>query len=337
MAQVSFAGRPPDPGPGPEGGSPSGRHRYNRADVEQMQRLRLMRALVQAVCERGARNLSVGEIVSRAGISRRTFYELFADSEECFLAAFDYSVERIAGRVTPAYEAQAQWLDAIRAGLVALLELLDEDPVVGRFLFVESLGAGRATLERRARVVAGLVTAVDRGREVADAGAPPPSPLAAEGVVGAVCAVLHSRLLTPGKTPFVRLAEPLMSMIVLPYLGPDATQAELRRPKPRVRKQPQEVAHDGDIDLIRTLGMRVTYRTACALIAIAENPNASNRQIGQKAGIVDQGQMSKLLHRLHRLGLVENARREGRHGTPNEWVLTPRGEEVRRAIGAGSF
>ncbi len=46
------------------------------------------------VAERGAANVSVAHVVERAGVSRRTFYELFADREECFLAAFDDAVSR---------------------------------------------------------------------------------------------------------------------------------------------------------------------------------------------------------------------------------------------------
>jgi AcrR family transcriptional regulator len=299
-----------------------------------MQRQRLVRGLVRTVCERGVRGLSVAEVVARAGVSRRTFYELFADIEDCLLLAFEDSIEQIAAQVTPAYESQQRWQDRVRAGLVALLELLDKDPCLSHFVFVDTLGAGRKVLERRAQMLAQLATVVDRGRDAGGAGAGPPSSLAAEGVVGSVCAVLHSRLLTPNGSSFLRLTEPLMSLIVLPYLGAAATRAEMRRPTPLARTRPKAAVVVPDLDVIKGLGMRITYRTACTLIAVAENPRANNRQIGAKAGIDDQGQMSKLMSRLCRLGLVENVRDEADKGAPNKWVLTPRGEEVRRVIGA---
>src|SRR5450759_3052154 len=121
----------------------------------------------------------------------------------------------------------------MRAGLCALLELLDYDPGIGRLVVVETLGAGPRALERRSRVLAQVIIAVDEGRLEAKKGDGPP-PLTAEGVVGAVLAVLHGRLLEKNPGRLIELAGPLMSMIVLPYLGPAAARRELDRPVPRV-------------------------------------------------------------------------------------------------------
>lgn len=78
--------------------------------------------------------------------------------------------------------------------------------------------------------------------------------------------------------------------------------------------------------------MRVTYRTLRVLSVIGERPGVSNREVADRAGVADQGQMSKLLARLERLGLLSNSAggAPGR-GEPNAWCLTPRGEEVERA------
>jgi hypothetical protein len=64
---------------------------------------------------------------------------------------------------------------------------------------------------------------------------------------------------------------------------------------------------------------------------IAEQPGASNREIAEGSGIVDQGQISKLLTRLARLALVENLGGGQERGASNAWHLTPRGAEVERA------
>jgi DNA-binding MarR family transcriptional regulator len=83
--------------------------------------------------------------------------------------------------------------------------------------------------------------------------------------------------------------------------------------------------------------MRVTYRTMRVLMAIAEvdgrGSHPSNRQVADGAGITDQGQMSKLLTRLHRLGLIESAGEGSARGGPNAWALTERGRELEGAIG----
>jgi DNA-binding MarR family transcriptional regulator len=78
--------------------------------------------------------------------------------------------------------------------------------------------------------------------------------------------------------------------------------------------------------------MRITYRTVRVLIAIGSEPGASNREIATAAGIADQGQVSKLLTRLDSLGLIRNEGMGHVKGAPNAWALTPKGEEVERAI-----
>lgn len=78
--------------------------------------------------------------------------------------------------------------------------------------------------------------------------------------------------------------------------------------------------------------MRITYRTVRVLIAIADTPGASNREIATAAGIGDQGQVSKLLTRLEHLGLVHNNGIGHAKGAPNAWTLTTKGQRVEQAI-----
>jgi DNA-binding IclR family transcriptional regulator len=78
--------------------------------------------------------------------------------------------------------------------------------------------------------------------------------------------------------------------------------------------------------------MRLTYRTVRVLMAVAANPGSSNRAVADGAGIKDQGQISKLLHRLERLGLIGNDGAGGPPGGPNAWALTAKGREVEDAI-----
>jgi DNA-binding MarR family transcriptional regulator len=82
--------------------------------------------------------------------------------------------------------------------------------------------------------------------------------------------------------------------------------------------------------------VRVTYLTARVLEYLAEHPGASNRLIAEYAGVADEGQMSKLLMRLERVGLIENPGRARVKGAPNAWTLTAKGEEAERAVRNGS-
>jgi AcrR family transcriptional regulator len=298
-----------------------------RVRVIEIQRSRLLAALFEVSAERGAGNVAVAHIVERAGVSRRTFYELFADREECFLAGFDDAIARASRFALADYDPQARWAERCRTALTGLLAFLDVERGAGQLLVVGSLGAGPRALERRQSVLAQIITVVDQGRGETKAGHELP-PLTAEGVVGGALSVLHTRLLDDDRESRQGLTGPLMSMLVLPYLGPAAARRELARPVPRRRVAGPAAADDP----LRDVGMRLTYRTVRVLTAVAANPGASNREIGLGAGMEDQGQISKLLARLQRLELIRNTRSETARGAPNAWGLTERGWRVQRAI-----
>ncbi len=141
--------------------------------------------------------------------------------------------------------------------------------------------------------------------------------------------MLHSRLLERDGEPLTSLVGPLMSMIMLPYLGADVARSELERP-PRAPRPltGRPVKHS---DPLEGLDMRLTYRTVRVLVAIGEKPGVSNRDVARAAGIADPGQISKLLRRLERLELVENRGHTQTRGSTNAWYLTARGIRVTRA------
>jgi AcrR family transcriptional regulator len=297
--------------------------------VIEIQRARLLAAMVEVSCERGAANVTVAHVVERAGVSRRTFYEIFEDREDCFLAAFDDGIARASGYVLGAYEPDARWAERIRSALTALLEFLDVERGVGQLLVVGSLGAGTSALERRARVLAQIITAVDEGRSDVKGGEGPP-PLTAEGAVGAVFSVIHARLSEDDSGSLTGLVNPLMGMIVLPYLGPAAARRELDRPVAKAGRR----STGSTSNPLKQLEIRLTYRTVRVLMAVAASPGASNRTVADRAGIGDQGQISKLLSRLEKLGLVSNTGLGPGRGAPNAWMLTRQGEEVNGALAA---
>ena len=306
----------------------SGTDGLPREHVTEIQRVRILTAMAQVASERGAGSASVAHIVSRAGVSRRTFYDLFEDREDCFLATFEEALAQAAMTVLPAYRGQARWRERIRAALLALLVFFEEQPALARLCVVEALAAGPRALERRREVVDVLVRVVDEGRAERPARVSEPPPLAAEGAVGAVLAVIHRRLAVNGREPLTLLLGELMSAIVLPYLGGQAAQKELHRPAPKIKTK-KKSSHGDPLD---GLDMRITYRTVRVMIAIGSQSGASNRTIAAAAGIADQGQVSKLLTRLEHLGLIQNDGIGHAKGAPNAWTLTGRGLEVERAI-----
>jgi AcrR family transcriptional regulator len=302
-----------------------------RGQVTEIQRSRMLTAAAQAVEEVGYARMTVAQVISRAKVSRKTFYDVFVDREDCFLATFEQAIAQARAPVVEAYEQETSWREGMRAGLGRMLQFMDEEPGLARICVLEALGAGPRVLEVRARALDELAAVVDHGRSVGGAGTREPPQVTAEGVVGAVFAVIHTRLLEQRAGSFTNLLGPLMSMIVLPYLGARTAGKELSRPAPRGRRRARGAVHARSRDPLEGLQMRLTYRTVRVLVVIGTQPGASNREIAEGSGIIDQGQISKLLTRLQRLELVENRGGGQLRGAANAWYLTERGAEVERA------
>ena len=303
-----------------------------------MQRRRLLLAFTEVLAQDGLQDASVGRVCQRAGVSRCTFYDLFDNREACFLTVFDSAMQRISQSVLPAYTREGRWYERVRRALAALLEFLDEEPALARVCLVETLKAGPAVIEQRRRVFDVLTTTVDEGRAEAKSETGPP-PLTAQSTVGGAVSVIYTHVLEdtppPGQlSSLSELLNPLMSMIVHPYLGPAAARRELERPASPCKPEPNGGAPKRPHDPFKDLPIRLTFRTARVLAAIGSQPGASNRQIADAAGVTDQGQISRLLNRLEGLELIANHGNGHTKGEPNAWTLTERGQGVRNAIEA---
>jgi AcrR family transcriptional regulator len=302
-----------------------------RGQVAEIQRSRLLAAAVDVVQEVGYARMTVARVIERARVSRKTFYDIFSDREDCFLGAFEQALDHARELAVEAYGLEPGWRDGIRAALTRLLILMDEEPALAKLCMIEAMGAGERVLQRRAEALEELAAVIDRGRLVTQLASEPPQ-VTAEGILGAVFAVVHTRLLEGPKQPLEHLVGSLMSMIVLPYLGARAASRELSRRAIEtggIRRAPlgPPKAHDP----LAGLNIRLTYRTVRVLMIIAERPGASNREIADGSGIVDQGQISKLLTRLERLNLVKNDGDGAERGAANAWHLTRRGAELERS------
>ncbi len=311
-----------------------------RVRVSEMQRSRLLGAAVAAVNEEGYANVTVAHITERARVSRRTFYDLFENREACLGSLIEDIVATIEGEIARAGLDGLSWRERVRGGLVAILSFFDREPALARVCVVQSLRGGPDVLRRREEILARLVGVLDAGRDegTASSRGSGVTPLTAEGLIGASLAIIYARLQRAGKgTPsLVSLTGELMSMIVLPYLGAAAARRELSRALPvqagSVSRRDASTSVSSGDDPLAGVPMRLTYRTALVLGCIAQEPGASNRAIGDRAEVSDQGQISKLLARLERLGLIANTGDGHLKGEPNAWWLTPKGVQVEQSI-----
>ena len=131
---------------------PRGPHNLTRDDVLSSQRERMLDAVAESVAEKGYAPTTVGDVVAAAGVSRKTFYEHFADKEDCFLAAFDSGVETLLEAIANAAPESDDWRERLRARVRAYLVALSENPAFARTFMIEVFGAGPRALERRAEV-----------------------------------------------------------------------------------------------------------------------------------------------------------------------------------------
>jgi AcrR family transcriptional regulator len=205
---------------------PRGRHGLPPEVVSRSQRDRLLAATMRIVAAKGYAPTTVTDLTREAGISRTTFYELFADKETCFLAAYDDAVDRLVRRISAAYEAEERWPDRTRAGLAALLEALAADPAQARLALVDVAAAGPAAQRRFRAAVQRLTPLFDEGRDFAPDGRALPanvSRMAAGAVVGLVADELVA-----GRSDELRsLLSDLLFATLVPYLGPDAAAREV--------------------------------------------------------------------------------------------------------------
>ncbi len=196
--------------------------------VKAIQRERMLAAMLMSVNEIGYRALTVQDVLSRAGVSRPTFYEQFEDKEDCFLAAFDASAKRLRDRLARALDEVGDgWRLWLRRGLEALLQFIAEEPQAARTVIVEARASSPAGLRRRDELLDHFATCIDAEarKELPD----PPSGIAAAGVVGGIESVLYARLQREEVDELESLLPSLMYFAVLPYEGHEVAAAELDR------------------------------------------------------------------------------------------------------------
>jgi AcrR family transcriptional regulator len=142
---------------------PKGRHGLSRAFIASNQRERLLEAIANVVAEKGYAGTRVADITDYAGVSRKTFYELFTDKEECFLAAFDAITKLLMDRMAHALTnlSDSNWRLQVRALLGEFLRFLAAEPAFARMCVVEVLGSGSAGLARRDAAIEAFFPIVD--------------------------------------------------------------------------------------------------------------------------------------------------------------------------------
>jgi AcrR family transcriptional regulator len=196
---------------------PRGRHAAPRAVVAESQRERLLVAMADATAAKGYANIAVADVIERAGVSRRSFYEHFSNKEECFLAAYDAGVEGLLDAIAEAEAGTDGLLEGARAGTEVYLQLLADNPAFARTFLIEVLGAGPAALvhrdavhERFAQRMAEAHAAMSE--EIGPPALPTPAPYIFRAAVGAIHELVIDRLLKEGAEALPALLGPILEV-----------------------------------------------------------------------------------------------------------------------------
>jgi AcrR family transcriptional regulator len=197
---------------------PAGRHGLPREFVERNQRERVVTAMADTVAEKGYNATTVGDIIKAAGVSRRTFYEHFADKEACFLAAYEMVADHIFSSMRAAADSFAEWPQRVRAALATMLRFLAAEPELARLVMIApNVVGGEAAVRHRA--------SLQRFAEVLKEGRPPPSaehPLpesVEETLVGGIVSLIVREIEAGRGEQLERLLSELVELTLVPYVG----------------------------------------------------------------------------------------------------------------------
>lgn len=196
--------------------------------MTESQRGRILKAIIEVVAERGYPETRVVDVISLAGVSRKTFYELFDSKEDCFLVAYDLLLGNLLGDATEGFESRpgAPWAERMAAGLSALLAHLAEHPDEARFAIVEVLAAGPKALARRDAALRQFTGFIDAGRAETSIELPAITSLA---LAGGVNELLYSEILHGAAARLPSRLPDLMFWLSLPFLGNKGAAAERER------------------------------------------------------------------------------------------------------------
>ncbi|HEX2097258.1 MAG TPA: helix-turn-helix domain-containing protein [Solirubrobacterales bacterium] len=201
-----------------------------QAYVVRSQRERLLEAMVRVAAAKGYEATTIADVAEFAGVSESAFHQLFASKEECFLEAYDAVIDVLVAHVASAFEAAAgePWPERIGAGLRALVELLAAEAEIARMAMVEVTAAGEKARERYRAALARFTPFLEEGRMHSGQGDELPPDTARFAIGGATSMIFDE--VRAGRGPeLVRLLPDIVFAVLMPYLGAEAAEDEMRR------------------------------------------------------------------------------------------------------------
>ncbi len=187
----------------------------------------ILEAMVRVVGRKGYKATAVADVIEEADVSRTTFYKYFEDKHECFLAAYDTVVERVLAEVIASCSAEQPWLERMRVGLATIVELFALDPELARTAIVEVAAAGAEARQRHWNAIVRFTEFLADGEDLAG-GRELPDNIGLMAA-GAVSGLIFDELLSGRAERLPEMLPDLLFAMLVPYIGPGAATAEMRR------------------------------------------------------------------------------------------------------------
>jgi AcrR family transcriptional regulator len=203
---------------------PRGRHRLSARAVRSSQRDRLLRAMLGLVGEHGYADTTVPMVVSAARVSRSSFYALFDDKTDCFIAACDRESSELLESLV-AMGSEEDWVQALRRGMDRYVRWWQQRPAFSRAYFLELPAAGTRAVRQRDRQYAryrDMFAAFGARAREEQPELPPLSPLATRMIVSGVTEIVADEVRGGRLAGLDALADDLL-YLVLRLLADDAT------------------------------------------------------------------------------------------------------------------
>jgi AcrR family transcriptional regulator len=214
----------------PNPSSRSGTSRAPRETYFRTDRERVLEAMLRVGAAKGYEMTSVADVVEAAEVSPEYFEEMFGDKETCFLEAYDAAIEVAVAYAGGAFDAAAgePWPLRIEAMLRALVELFSAEAEIIRMAMIEVTAAGEEARTRYRGALARFTTFLDEGRDYSPQGDELPADTAGFAI-GGITSMIFDEVRAGRGPELQRILPDLVFAMLMPYLGPEAAEDEMRR------------------------------------------------------------------------------------------------------------
>jgi TetR/AcrR family transcriptional regulator len=252
---------------------PRGPHQLGADVVAENQRRRIHGAMIEAVAANGYGRTSVKQVVTLAGVSRRAFYEQFANKQECFLATLDLIAAHTLARIAESYRASEGTLEQrLGIALASFAEIVRTNPKGSRVMLVDAPSAGPAGWARLTQTLATFESRLAASFAHAPDAAPLPGPVA-RAIVGGLRRATFVVLVEGRADELPAMVEDMLSWALVFRTAAPSPLAG------RPQAVPTQLRLGGEDDRARVL------RSALDLAALEGYANLTPMRIADEAGV----------------------------------------------------